>query len=68
MITKYHDARERASRSLRRIEEILAAHAKRQAESPENWAHVGYMQLAARELAELVELLGRTTNPTETQP
>jgi hypothetical protein len=64
----YHDANERAARNLRRIEALLAEHAKRQAECPENWAHVGYMQLAARELAELVELLGRTTRTKETQP
>jgi len=63
----YHDARERATRHLRQIEEILAEHAKRQAATPENWAHVGRVQLVASELAELVELLGRTTNATETQ-
>ena len=64
----YHDANERAARNLRRIEALLAEHAKRQAEAPENWAHVGRVQLIASELAELVELLGRTTNATETQP
>jgi hypothetical protein len=62
----YHDANERAARNLRRIEALLAEHAKRQAETPVNWGHVGYMQLAASELAELVELPGRTTSTKET--
>jgi hypothetical protein len=54
----YHDARERASRCLRQIEEILAAHAKRQAETPDNWGHVGFMQIVAEGLGDLVEAMG----------
>jgi len=63
----YRDAHERAARHLRRIEALLAEHAQRQAATPENWALVGHMKLIESELAELVELLGRTTNGTETQ-
>jgi hypothetical protein len=62
----YRDAHERAIRHLRRIEALLAEHAKRQAATPENWAHVGQVQLLASELAELLDLFDRTP-ATETQ-
>ena len=63
----YRNAHERAARHLRRIEALLAEHAKRQASAPENWAHVGQMQLIESELAELADLFDRPTT-TETQP
>jgi hypothetical protein len=63
----YRDAHERATRHLRRIEALLAEHAKRQAATPENWAHVGQVQLIASELAGLSELFDRTST-TGAQP
>ena len=56
----YRFAQRRAKRNLRQIEDLLVAHAKRQARAPGNWGHVGYVRIVANELAGLVKAMKRT--------